>query len=343
MATVIFDFGNAYGKWFVPRTNQWGDFVHAIAPLSDNAYNRLGGAGWQADGIVQVNGTAFAVGDAARRHTIRERPTGAARYTDMYYGTALAYTLAVALGRSDDNVTVYASHAPRDQRYAKVLQQIATKKWTVEYKGQSLVFNVQTVRTFDEPLGGFAHYSLTEKGEERKNNKLRNVTTLVIDVGGYTTDVAPIDAGGVIDIAGLNSTEAGVINLTRQFEQELRDNNPTRFQDVGDIDVRRIEDAIRTGVYKFGKIQIDCRREAEAAINALVNDIRQVIRAAGGIANYDKILVTGGGGALMYDPLVKAVDAADFLLAESNRELMKYANVFGGAKIAKLMRAMHSQ
>lgn len=338
MAEVIFDFGNALGKWFTPRKNEYGSFMHAIARISDNEWNNMARRGRPPEGIVKVNGIPYAIGRAAVRHITQDRPKGAARYRDTYYGVAMAYMLSEALQRNDSNVSLFASHAPIDIDYARNLIVATQGIWEVESRHGLLAYKVHDVMTFDEPLGGFSHFTLTERGDERRSNPLNDQTTLVIDVGGYTVDVVAVDPGGEIDLMSANSTRTGVINLTNTFENELRSNNPTLFQDTGDLDIRRVENAIMTGAYKFGKLQIDCAHEATAAINSLVYDVVQVINAAGSAANFDVILTTGGGAALIHEALVEAMPRIDIVMAEKNRDLMKFANVFGGAKLSTLLR-----
>lgn len=334
----VFDFGNARGKFFVPRLNRHGDFRHAIAPLSENEWNNIVGRGRPPRGVIRVNGAPFALGDAAVRYTIAERPKGAARYKENYYGIGLAYALAEGIQRSDKNVFLYASHAPIDVNYARNLMQCAAREWYVECRYGELLFNVREVRTFDEPLGGYSHYVLTGQGDERKKNPLRDVMTLAVDVGGHTVDVVAIDPGGEIDLLSLHSTRTGVIRLLESFEADLRANNATLFQDTGDLDVRRVEQAIITGEYHFGRVVVPCANEAAGAVNALVNDTIQVINAAGGVGNFDYILLTGGGPALIYSTLEAALPRAQFILSEPDMELMKFSNVFGGAKLAALLR-----
>ncbi len=337
---IIFDFGNARGKWFVPRRRESGDFLHAIAELRESEWNNIVGRGKPPEGIIKVNGVPFAVGNAARRHVIQERPKGAARYRDTYYGIGLAYAMAEGIRRNDVAVNVFASHAPIDVQYAKSLRLAAKHVWTVESRFGTFEFNVKRVGTFDEPLGGFSHYVFNTDGTERKKNPLKNLTTLVLDVGGHTVDVAAIDPGGVIDIQSLRSTRTGVLDLIRAFESELRENNSTMFQDAGDLDIRRVENAILSGQYRAGRVLIDCKRESTMALNGLVNDVIQIINAAGGVANFDAILVTGGGAALIYDQLIAAIPRIDFILAEANRDQMMFANVYGGAKLSTVVRQL---
>lgn len=338
MVDFVLDFGNARVKYFDPRANFYGDFRHAIVALSENQWQKVVGRGKAPEGFLRVNGAPFVVGDNARRYLIAERPRGAARYEPTYYGVGLASALSESYNRSVRNITLFASHAPGDVKYARNLVAAARGVWQVENRNGTFEYNIVNVQTLDEPLCGFAHYVFTEKGEERKRNPLATAQTLVIDVGGYTVDVAAVDPGGAIDQLSLRSTRTGIIDMTQGFEQELRDNNATLFKTTGDIDIRRIESALMTKQYQFGKRMVDCRIEADAAINALVNEVYQIIEAAGGEGNFDYMLLTGGGSALIYDALEKVLTQSALLRAEPNHALLKYANVFGGAKIAAVMR-----
>ena len=340
MSEMVFDFGNAWAKWYNPRSKLYGSFMHAIAPLSENDWTRIARRGSPPEGIAKINGKPFAFGSAARRHTIQERPRGAARYRDIYYGVALAYSLSECLQRTDANVRVCGSHAPIDIDYAINLREAVFGQWEVESRHGYSAFNVRDVMTFDEPLGGYSHYVFTERGEERRSNPLAERYTLTIDVGGYTVDVVAVDPGGQIDIMSAHSTRTGVIDLLKGFESELRSNNAALFQDTPDLDIRRVENALMSGQYHFGKVELDCANEAVAAINSLVFDVTQVINAAGGVANFDVMLLTGGGAALIYEALCTALPSVEFVMAERERELMKYANVFGGAKLSALLKRM---
>lgn len=334
------DFGNARIKWFDPRSNNHGDCRHAVAQISENDWNHAMTRGKFPEGFVRVNGTPFAVGDAARRYLIPDRPRGASRYRDIYYGVGMAYALAEGFEKSIRNVTLLATHPPGDIAYTPNLIQAAIGEWEVESRYGVLNFGVHQVQTIDEPLAGYAHYVFTEKGLERTRNRLSTVTTLVIDVGGYTTDVAAVDKNGEIDPLSLKSVRTGVIAATDQFETDLRGNNATLFIDTHDIDINRVEQALILGTFKMGKLNVDCRTEAESALNSLTNDVVQVINSAGGIANYDVMLLTGGGSAMIMNRLEMAMPRAEFIPAHNQPAEMKYANVFGAAKLGAVLRNM---
>lgn len=336
---IVIDAGNARVKYFDPRTNQFGDYRHALKRLTDAEWrDAVGRAKRPPTGYFLFNDVPYVAGDAARRHIIADRPKGAARYSRDYYGALIAYALTLALGKSARAVTLFASHAPQDAMYARDLVAAASGQLNVVTSAGEMVFNVVNVITFDEPVGGYSHYSFTETGDEKKKNPLSKVTTLTVDVGGHTTDILAVDPNGEIDYGSAASTRTGVIGLLSNFEKALRTNNARMFQATGELDVRRVEDALLTGVYRFGKVPINCEQEARESINLLVNDVVQIIESAGGSAAYDYMLLTGGGSALVYRTLEKAMPRSEFLLAEPKIELMKYANSFGGAKLANLMK-----
>ena len=333
------DFGNMLWKFHLPSKSHYGSSRHAIAPLKESDWRKVAARGNPPKGVIKVNGLAYAVGDIARRYTIPERPEGAARYHANYYGVGLAYILTEAFEKSQRDIFLIASHAPQDVDYAEMLETAAKGVYEVHCEYGELKFNVKDVYTYDEPLGIYSHFVLTENGTPKQRNPLLTATTLVVDVGGHTVDVCAVDPGGVIDVLSLRSTRTGGIDMTRQFTDDLRSNNRTMFQDAGELDIRRIESAILTGIYQYGNTAIDCKKEAQEAINGLVNDVVQIMKRAGGgtIGNFDKVLVGGGFGALIYKALTQSVPRADFMMAD-NAQNMKYANAFGGPKIVALLR-----
>jgi len=342
MGDLIFDMGNFEGKWYEPDSRRQGNFMHAIAPLTDAQWRQAAGRGKPPKGIISVNGDHYAIGMAARRHTIQDRPAGAARYTQNYYGAALAYAMTEAFTGDDKQITLVASHPPVDQMYGKLIDTLACRDWYIESSTGHHNFSIVNVVPFDEPLGGYSNIAFNKDGTESKRNKFRHQVVLVVDVGGYTVDVVPVDPDGAIDYLGARSTRTGTLRTMRSFETEMRDKYPNEFQESGDLDPRRVEGALRTGQFQYGRVELDCADLATAAVNTLVNDVRQVIIAAGGIASYDSIILTGGGSALIYQALVEAVPQMEFALA-ADLELMRFANVFGGAKLLALLRRLEGE
>jgi hypothetical protein len=293
------------------------------------------------EGYIAIEGQYFAVGDKARRYiTAKNRPQGAARYVPEYYGVGMAMAISEAFESGTRVINLFASHAPRDIGYADDIVKAVQGNWHfVTHRGDYKI-DIKSVETFDECLGGFNHAVLTTRGTPLKNNPYRNKTVLVLDVGGYTTDIIAVDPNGMIDDSSLDSTILGVTDVMTRFEKELRTKFRDEFKSVGDIDIHRLETAILSGKFPYGKKALACQDIAQASLNTLVNDVIDIINRMGGAANYDVILLTGGGSALIYDTLKKAFPAIDFVLVEKERELMRFSNVMGAAKMFKMLELL---
>jgi len=82
------------------------------------------------EGYIAIEGANyFAVGDKARRHITKNKPEGAARYTQDYYVVALAMAMSQAYESGTRIVNLYASHAPRDIDYADDIVNVSVGKW----------------------------------------------------------------------------------------------------------------------------------------------------------------------------------------------------------------------
>lgn len=349
MPDLYFDFGNADVKWYtgVGESNEerYGYFRHAIAELSEAQWNEaLGRSRQPPDGYIAIHDGGltkfFALGDKARRYVNKNRPKGADRYRNDYYGIAFAYAVSKAYEPNIRKINLYASHAPQDIQYADDLENAVIGGWSFTTAEGHYSIVVDGVETFDEPLGGLNHYMLTTKGVSRQKNPHAQSTILVLDIGGYTCDVAAIDPGGVIDESMLSSTRVGVIEQKVWFEREIRTKHKEAFKTAGDLDPLRIETALNTGYYPYGKRKLDCKDLSEQAKTSLTNDVVEVLVASGGVANFDVVLLTGGGAALIVDRLRKIIKDIDFVMVEDNRDNVRYANVFGGAKLFRMLRLM---
>jgi hypothetical protein len=342
MPDLYFDFGNADLKYF-DGEKLFGHTRHAIYQMSESEWRKAVQRSKQPPkGFITVEGRYFAIGDAARRYVLKEKPKGADRYVQEYYGVAMAYAISEIFDDSHRVINLYASHAPRDIAYSSDIRNAALGRWRFVTHNGDYTLTVKTVDTFDEPLGGFHHTMLTKEGKLLKSNPYRQSTVFVLDVGGYTCDTAIIDPGGSIDVTSLRSTLTGAMNVYDTFENELRDRYRIEFKGTPDIAPNRLEDAIAKGYFAYGKLKLECADIAETSIATLTNEVSDVIKAAGGVANFDVIFLTGGGSALIANTIREAVPAIDFVLAEQNTEQLRYANVFGGAKFFTMMKRMEA-
>jgi hypothetical protein len=340
---LIIDAGNSKIKVCTPSEDISEDqFDHIIKTVSADDYARVTARVSQPDPeYFIVNGVPYAIGEKAKRHGGRfERQHGSKRYTKNYYGVFVAISMARIFRRSVKNVFVMGSHAPKDVDYQNDLMEAAIGDWQVGWMGDEMTFKVVDASTFDEPLGGWANATLRKDGRAFSNKNINDGVTLVIDVGAFTTDRLVIDPGGNVDYSTADSETIGVLDSVEAFRKDIRTQNSAKLKDVQRISEDRIHEAIRTGTLDLrGMGEVPCQELARETRRSLAHDVYGVYERAGGASEYDNIILTGGGCALLEKELREMISHNNILLAEQNAEKMHMANVRGGMKWYK----MHDQ
>jgi hypothetical protein len=342
MNVLVSDIGNAVIKG--KTASKEIAYPHALRELTETEYQnvivRAGKAG-APDDYCRVNGKPYVLGPAAERFGVVARRSGAARYTPDYYGVFVAATLARLYDKSVE-VAVFGSHPPSDVRYRDDLLQAACNTWTVEIGGMEKVFDVTYANSFDEPAGGLFNVILAQDGQHYQRSDINGGRALVIDIGGHTTDWLAVNAGGEIDYSLQESTALGILGVLRDFERSLRANHSDTFKRVsGALPPDRVRNAIRTGMYQGGGYDLDCQLEANEATNILINRISDTYQTtANGGADYDSIILTGGGAALLHDRLLPVLAHSRVVLADDPATI-HLANVRGGLKYWRLLEALN--
>lgn len=331
---VAIDTGNYDIKTVTARGNR--EYIrHALAPLSNAQWARATAQGTPPDGFYLVNGEAYALGDPALRLKVAPRKNGAQRYEASYVGVIVA--VACYRMAQGDNIQVLLSYPPVDYAYRHDLMKAVTGAWTVYGEAGTKRMNIEAVGAFDEPMGGMARFGLTEDGRIDGRTKILTQTTLMIDAGGYTIDVLPVDAGMLPDYTASGSTRIGTLELMRGFEQGIRTRYRDKFKQVGDIMPNRIEGALLSGKFMFGSKALDVADEAQDAIVGIVNEVASIVDSAGGIINYDRFILTGGGSAILYPFLKTLYSDIEVKLAVSERDVLRFANADGYIRLYRLL------
>lgn len=335
LTPFVLDAGNAQIKSSSPKGAVKEDcFPHIITKMQEGDWRRvMARAGVPDEDYFRVNGIPYAIGKKAHRHGQFERQFGASRYNQEYYGVFLAVAMARVFRRSRKNVFLMGSHPPGDVDYRDDLMAAACRHWQVEWRGETFEFDVIDANTFDEPLGGWANVILRKDGRGYANSKVNNGVTLVIDIGAYTTDGLVIDPGGQIDYSTGDSAKVGVLKAVEQFKKDFRSANRLLTKDVPDFDEEKVHDAIRTGMFDLrGLGKHDCAAEANEICNDLVSRVVNFYDGYGGAANYDYIILTGGGSALLETRLRQAINHNNIILGDTDISSLHMANVRGGLK-----------
>lgn len=279
------------------------------------------------------------VGVSAERHGVLTQRAGSARYTRDYYGIFAAAALAHLYQRGGE-VAIFGSHPPGDVHFREDLMKAVIGNWSIEVCGRELNFQVSYANTYDEPVGGLMNVLLTEDGQHYQHNKINEGRTLVIDIGGFTTDLLAVNPGGEIDYSLARSVPIGIQNVVSDFEESFRMNNLEALKNTPVLSPERVRRAIAKGYFEGGGRRYPCKQEVEEATSVLLNRIASIYqRIAGGALGWDSIILTGGGSAVVHHQLMLKLEHERVLLAD-DLDSIHLANVRGGMKLWRLYEAL---
>lgn len=338
-AVVVLDAGNSEVKAKTPGHE--AKFTHALFELPESEYERIEAQskGKPPEGYIRINGRSYAWGSLAERKGTVTRLSGAARYTKNYYGILVGVALSQLYTRGGD-VKLFASHPPGDASYANDLLRAALGTYHIEASGQTRSFRVVGGSTFDEPVGGLMNVMLKDNGQQYARSDITDGDTLVIDIGGLTTDLLSVAAGGQVDYAVNTSAQVGIRRVLDFFWGSLRSTYKDELKDSARLPEDKLGRAIIEGNIMLGGTRHPCENEAREAANIVLNQIAQLYQdVAGGAARWDTIILTGGGSALLFQRLIgEVLNHRNVLLAEKSEEL-SFANVRGGLKLWRFYEA----
>ena len=140
---------------------------------------------------------------------------------------------------------------------------------------------------------------LTEDGQHYQHSELNGGRSLVIDIGGFTTDWIAVNPGGEVDYSLARSVPLGIQSVIADFEESFKANNLKAVKATSVLPPERIRKAIATGVFEGGGRKYPCEKEVTEATNLLLNRVADMYqRIAGGALGWDAIILTGGGSGL---------------------------------------------
>ena len=117
---------------------------------------------------------------------------------------------------------MFASHPSGDVKYREDLMKSIIGEWEVETSQAKANFRVIYANTFDEPVGGLMNILLIEDGQHYQYPQIGDGRSLVIDIGGFTTDFLAVNPGGDVDYALARSVPLGIQSVISDFEESFR-------------------------------------------------------------------------------------------------------------------------
>lgn len=337
---VVLDAGNSIIKARSPENEI--HFRHALVRLTDAEFSEIFARAQYKipPGYVRVNGIPYAYGERAESRGVITRQRGAARYHREYYGTLAAIALTQIYPSASTETLVYGSHAPQDIHYAKDLTRAVIGTYHCEFGDVERHYKVSGAATFDEPLGGLMNVMLTHDGGYNQRWQYTDGATLVIDIGGVTTDLIAVQPGGKIDYNIAISLEVGIQEAETNFERAIRSSLRDLLKSSGKLPEDRVRAALQTGQLKAAGQTFSVENEKTESTFMLLNRLADAYQSkAGGPARWDHIILTGGGSAMLADDLINRVlEHHSVSLADDDRDSLYMANVRGGLRLWRVLQ-----
>lgn len=148
-------------------------------------------------------------------------------------------------------------------------------------------------------LAAYVDYMTDDNGNVPKGVDI-DASIAVIDVGGRTTDCVTVYGGGKLDHAASGTGDIGISNMFDIVHNEL-----CREFNVSKISLNSLSSVVRTRKIRLRAQTHDVGPLIDRAVNEIGDQIlREIKRKIGEGAELEKILLVGGGAALM-ESLVK--------------------------------------
>lgn len=340
---TVFDAGRSLVKGKTGSDEK--DFIHAMVKLTEAEYRQIIAREGHED-IMRINNVPYAIGKTATTKGYQPRQTTAERYTSGYYGVLLAAMLFRLYDKSIKNVLLYASHPPVAVEYRPEIIKATKGRWVVECLGEKREYIVAETRCFDEPVGGAMNMLIATDGKSYLRSDIKDGSTLVLDIGGQTIDIAALDNGRV-DYTSIRSADGGIIEVEQRFTKLLRAEYRDKLMGANFLKPESIRHALRSGIFDagaFGTLAVE--DIVKLATDDIIARIAGLIEEWGGLTVYNNIILTGGGGGLLFNRICNYFDhklmrielGRDYFHLADNPSDVHMANVRGGWKLLKMFQ-----
>lgn len=199
--------------------------------------------------------------------------------------------------------------------------------------GKRLVFEIDPdqIDMIPEGAGSVAGLCIHPSGRSWIDEKLKDSKKVVFDFGGFTLDV--LTFAGLKPLDYNRSLTSGLINVRNTVEAKIMD----RFM-RGNMPPTVIDEVIRTGRYKHaGGNPVSVKDIVDGALVTLMKDALRVWREdLGNGADYDTVIITGGGGPVLGPLLKPQLGHGDVRIIPAGEAHL--ANAWGGLARRKLQR-----
>lgn len=346
--SVVVDLGNSILKGMKEGRPDTAIAVpHAVkrvhlSKIAEYVARRGKGLGRGTDvNIFEYEDRGYIIGEAAELGADTRR-AGGAKYARDYYSPLLMAILLRLYPAGHDNLRIMAAFPPGDFRHVKTLTQSLGGRHVVNLSnGESVVYKIRAVQTYDEPVGGLWNFLLAGDGVHYQHKVNPRDLGLCVDIGGKISSLVPFRADGWIDYNKAESVDIGIQDVMKQVSDILLA-SPEYASYFGNHrgslpQDESMRECLITGRYQIAGYELDVLDAIADATQSIRTQIQEVYnQQLGGHFAYRYIIVTGGGGGLLYSQLVEHV--LDFnpnkvYLSHDKSNQMHFANMFGGDKM----------
>jgi plasmid segregation protein ParM len=279
--------------------------------------------------VLQYENNRYYIGSAAARQGIAQNTIDKERAVGIEGKLLSLAALGILAEEETEHINLVAGlpvshYAGLKNRYYSAMKQthrFSLLKLTGEIE-RHLIINVVNLKIIPQPLGTLFNMLLSETGGiERAELAGENVG--IIDIGYHTADLARADSLEFIDRKSA-SYPLGLFGAYCELSDSIN-------QEFGiEAAPESLEEVMRTGLINIagGNVNVEhlITQALEAAAGQIVSKVKSLWPDRWQL---NRIIVTGGGGATLYNHLLANIDEQAELA-----ETAIYANVKGYFKLA---------
>lgn len=290
--------------------------------------------------LYEINGKFYLYGEIAAQKGLVDIQ-GNSRYASGIYDVKAAIGMFNTIEADTANVILMGSYPPKDKAYREYLKDITKgQKFVVRYNGKVKKFTVKDARFTKESKAAFFHALTDWDGIHASGEQLlRHGSTLVIDVGGFTTDLEGFNRGISMDMEA--SEPRGIINIINKLQDKMRKEYWKELQGIDLITHDQWVQAIETGELKIGVHEpMPCKEIVKDLINSHINYITRLAKSRfQSLKSWDCLLLVNGGGKVIEKQFRELIDHPHIYVGEQNRKNMHLCTTYGLLKQARALEA----
>jgi hypothetical protein len=289
-----------------------------------------------ATAVFQLNGKNYVVGQEALSGGRPTRITGPDKYKKGYLEILMLAALQKLVPEGHSNIVVGCAHTTNSIPYiGNIAEALGGKHEVVRYDGECVRYTVRAMIPWDEPAGGLLRFMTRDYADYNPEDILPGQKILVIDIGGKVSSMMPaiVLPGTQVQVLWSDGSvfPIGVQDILMSLQDEMRSLYPDVFKSRS-IPESILQEAIRDNGFTTVKNEpVDVSQAVLNSTATLLNEIENVY-----INNMDKgldinhIIVTGGGGGLMFKALVESVLDHKYVYLADEQRTINLANLRGG-------------